>query len=650
MRNLIALLLLTTSLSAAPRLLSPERPVGNPAPLNNTLVTGPIDIASSPDSIIAAWSDPRLGANRRIFATRLDDEGAALDPYGIPIGYSPLDQELLRVAWDGRRYLFFWRGDDALWVSTMDGQEKRLFSISSRTTIDYAAGVLLANGDAVVISAIDEQFNIANTQMLDAHGSRARLVRSGNATLAVWIHDFDVLTPTLMAQRVDGANISGMLLQIAPVSGSDVQIATAPSLLAYSDLRTLHVFDVQANGSLTPRFTYDRAGVESIAATSDGGLITAANRQLRRYDSAGTLVDSISIDGFIKPRLTSARGNVFAVAIGQGPVSYVWRAPGPRRISSIAPVQTLPRLASDGTNALLVWNEELPSGHLYAQLISAAGQPLHDRIELAALAPGEVPAVGFDGKTYVLIRTTPRPGHIELSAQRIARDGSLDGPAFLLADSQAKIHDVTIAGNTVAWIDEGSWQPRMRWTTLESRTPMFWNPASDIAVASDGSDVLIAATSPNCGVSTSAMLGLPIVVTNECVETVAIAGNGNHWLVVYGDEWSLTGRFLLKDGSPIGEPFILLGGGGIDAPHVVWDGDAFVVTSGWGPSLEIISMNEAGGIEHQLPPFTFGPQQNGDVAFVNGAVLIAFAHPDEKTKSSRVFTRSLSRPRVRPVR
>lgn len=648
MRNLIALILLTATLHAAPRLVSPERPVGDPTPLNNTLVTGPIDIASSPDSIIAAWSDPRLGATRHLFATRLDDQGAALDPYGIPVGYSQLDQELLRVAWDGQRYLFFWSSGDAVWVSTMDNQEKKLFAASTHTTIDYAPGLLLANGDQVTISAIDDQFKITNTQVLDAHGRRARLVSNGAATLAVWIHDFDV--PVVMAQRVDGANVSGIPLQIGPVSGPDAQIATGPALLAYADLRTVHVLDVQPNGVITPRVTYEGLGIESIAATSDGGFIAAANRQLRRYDAAGTLVDSISIDGIFKPHLTSAHGNVLAVAIGQGPVSYVWRAPQVRTISSIAPVQTQPRLASDGTNALMIWKEELPSSRLVAQLISAAGQPLRDRLELPAPAPGEVPVVGFDGTTYVLIRTTPHPGHLEISAQRITRDGALDGPAFLVADSQAKIRDVTITGNTVAWIDEGSWQPRVRWTTLESRTPMFWNPASDIAVASDGSDMLIAATSPMCGVSTSAMLALPIVVTNECVDTIAMAGNGNRWLVVYGDEWSLTGRFLLKDGSPIGEPFILLGGGGIDAPHVVWDGDAFVVTSGWGPALEIMTVSEASGLEHHAPLFNVGPQQNGDVAFVSGTALIAYTHPDEKTKSSRLFTASLSRPRVRPVR
>jgi hypothetical protein len=57
-----------------------------------------------------------------------------------------------------------------------------------------------------------------------------------------------------------------------------------------------------------------------------------------------------------------------------------------------------------------------------------------------------------------------------------------------------------------------------------------------------------------------------------------------------------------------------------------------------------------GDVEHQLIQFGIGPQQNGDVVFVNGAALIAYSHGDQATQTSRVFTRTLSRPRVRPVR
>jgi hypothetical protein len=116
MRNAIALLLLTTSLNAAPRFLSPERPIGDATPRTNVIAPGPIDVATSPDAIVAAWSDVRSGTHRDIFATRLDDQGLPLDPLGIPIGHLSIDKQLLRVIWDDDRFVFLWRGG-GFWVS-----------------------------------------------------------------------------------------------------------------------------------------------------------------------------------------------------------------------------------------------------------------------------------------------------------------------------------------------------------------------------------------------------------------------------------------------------------------------------------------------------------------------------------------------------
>jgi len=65
MRKILALLLLTTPLAAAPRLLSPERPVGDPKPMTNFLASQSIDIASNGNTAIAAWTDVRGGGCHR---------------------------------------------------------------------------------------------------------------------------------------------------------------------------------------------------------------------------------------------------------------------------------------------------------------------------------------------------------------------------------------------------------------------------------------------------------------------------------------------------------------------------------------------------------------------------------------------------------
>src|SRR5881227_2286375 len=121
MRKFITLLLLTTSLAAAPRRLSPERPVGDPKPFDNMLAAGPIDIATGGDSILAAWSDPRSGTHRDIYATHLDDQGNALEPSGIPLDTSALDKQLIRLIADGDRYLALWKSGSIIAVTPMHG-------------------------------------------------------------------------------------------------------------------------------------------------------------------------------------------------------------------------------------------------------------------------------------------------------------------------------------------------------------------------------------------------------------------------------------------------------------------------------------------------------------------------------------------------
>src|SRR4051812_5306558 len=409
MRNAIALLLLTTSLSAAPRLLSPERPIGDATPRTNVIAPGPIDVASSPDAIVAAWSDVRSGTHRDIFATHLDDQGLPLDPLGIPIGHLSIDKQLLRVIWDDDRFVFLWRGGGGFWVSMMNGVEKQLLFDYGQTTIDYTPGLLLYDSRGrVAIQPLDRDFNAISTRVLDEQGTGARLVRSGNTLLVVWVHDFGRGIYTLMAQRIDGGVASGLPAQLANVGSANVQIvvgtSAARSLVSYADAGQVHVLDVHANGAMVPLATYDAPSIESIAPAADGGFVTAANRELMRFDASGRVIDQVTPTNFFNARLTPGHGAVIGVGMGQGPVSYTFGAHETRSLSSIAQVQTLPRLASDGTNALMVWNEP---PYVLAQLISASGQPLHDAVKLPSLAPDEVPAVGFDGRTYVVIRTTP---------------------------------------------------------------------------------------------------------------------------------------------------------------------------------------------------------------------------------------------------
>jgi len=657
MRKLIALLLLTIPLAASPRLLSPERPIGETKPLNNTLADFSIDIAAGDDSVVAAWSDGRSGTHNDIYATRLDAEGQPLDQFGIPVDVSPGDKQLRRIIWDGHRYVLAWSSEGAIWISSLTGGATRLFEANTPyTTIDLAArpggGTLMVANVVRQLSvlALDDEFHVQSTHLIDTNSYRAQLVRSGDAVFAVWLD-----ASMLLAQRIDrNGTPDGIPLQLATTKGP-VNVVTSSSatrgLIAYYEQESVHVLALQPNGVFAPLTTYPALRIDSIAPAPDGGFVAVEGvtaetpTTLHHFDAGGNFVDRLSLGSFDDVRLTAGHGHVIAVGAGSGLVSYVYGARRTKNISFTSPVQTQPRLASDGTNALLLWDEQLPGDRLFVQLLAPSGEPLHDRVALPAPGYREVPAVGFDGNSFVVIRSKAFEDHTEISVQRIHRDGSLDGALFLLAQTKGPISDLLTAGNVVAWRDESYPQPRAVWTTFDQRTPFTASTSTHLAAGAFGSSVMFASITPNNTIVVWTPGGGDITVPiNASPDSVAIGGNGDGWLVVYSDGGDLLGRYLARDGSAIGEPLLIESGEAHDM-RVAWDGDAFVVT--W-ESHHTGFMAVVRGRDVDLA-FPYMP--NGDITRVNGSALIAYQRrAPEANNSTRVFTRTLSRPRVRPVR
>jgi hypothetical protein len=492
--------------------------------------------------------------------------------------------------------------------------------------------------------------------VLDSTATNCRLVRSGNAMLAIWTHlNLPQVTTTLIAQRIDedGAP-TDIPAQIATLNTEYVNLATAPTLFAYGALGSVHAFDVQPNGALKPLCAFDAENVASIVRTTDGGFIAAEQAHgstpttFHDFDAAGNFRDHLSLGSFDDPSITTAQyGNVIAVAMGQAPESYLYTARRAKTISRVAQPQTAARLASDGTNVLLVWRDY--PNTLFAQLFSLAGEPLHDRLKLGFTQTDA--SVSFDGTSYVVARPRIGSEQTEVLVQRVARDGSSAEEPFVLASSTGHITNVVVAGNTVAWLDDARFpQPRTVWTTLDSRVPMEGSTAQQIALATDGSSVLLASRTQQFTITVSTPGGFEITVpTQYSPQMVSIAGNGERWLLVYYDGSLLWGQFLAHDGTPSGEPLMIAGADEQVRPRVAWDGDEFVVTyDGYG----FIALATVGprGVDHGLYfPATWAPEVNGDAVYANGTAFLAYQHLDpDATNSTRVFTRTLTRTRVRP--
>jgi hypothetical protein len=504
------------------------------------------------------------------------------------------------------------------------------------------------------VRAYDDDFRLLNTQLLDSRVYASRIVRSGNAIVAVWAHLDAPNTTTLIAQRLDGSGEpTGLPAQLATLNTQFVSLASSDGLFAYGALGTVHVFTVQPSGALGPLTTFDARNVASITKTDDGGFIASEAAQggapttFHRFDSSGNVVDRLSLGSFDQPSLTTEHGFTLAVGFGPAPVSYQYGARESKTISEIATVQTSPRLASDGTNVLMVWHE-FPYT-LLAQLFKPSGEALHDPIKLG-LVPADV-SVSFDGTSFVVARPRLSGDGSEVVVQRVARDGSHADDEFVLGTSTGKITNVVVARNMVAWLDDARFpQPRTVWTTLEQRTPIEASTAYDIAMATDGSRVLLASIVQGNTIEVSMDGTFVSAVRGQYTSgPMAVAGNGDGWLLVFSDGNDLLAQFLERDGTAKGEPLFITRAEELKSPRVAWDGSDYIVTWEDYHTVAMASVSPR-GVDHAFFPGQ-RPAANGDAVSVNGAAVLAYQHAAmDAAGTARVFLRSVSHARTRVVR
>jgi len=173
--------------------------------------------------------------------------------------------------------------------------------------------------------------------------------------------------------------------------------------------------------------------------------------------------------------------------------------------------------------------------------------------------------------------------------------------------------------------------------------------ATSLVAASDGKETLIAFASAqftlNVSVPGAGEITIPTPVSPE---SVAVGGNGKRWLLAYFDGGGIVGQFLRLDGTPDGGTFDIRHDQA-EAMRVAWDGNEFVVSFESHHFLEVWTVNDNHRVEPQLIPEEFLPEVNGDALFAGGAAVLAYQHWTEETSSARVFTRSIFRPRIRPV-
>ncbi len=480
---------------------------------------------------LVAWSDPRSGERRGVYAARVAPDGTVLDPNGIPVSSDSVECYPTAVASDGTNFLVVWERHGPNW--DLDIRAARMSS----------SGVVLdPNGIAVSMVA-------------DSRQEEAEAAFDGTNYLVVW-QDERNRDRDIYAARVSPA---GMLLDpngiaITTAAGDQGVPALAFDgtnyLVSWEDNR-LDSFDVYCARVSPQGMVLDPEGIRLSRGVSEQYYPSVA------FDGTNYLVSWIDWDGRNPSSVCAARVSLAgvvldpegftvcpgcdgwypAMAFGGGRHFAVWQSErtsvdvcGVRvtpqgtvldstglLVSAVANEQWSPAAAFNGTNYLVAWEDYRNGDYadIYAARVTPQGGVLDRGGILVTSADGDqdwVAAVS-DGTDYLVVWEDGRGASDDIYAARVTGQG-------VLRDT-----------NSIAVCTYGSDQNR----------PCAAFGSTDYLVAwqdwrGGNTDIFAARVTPG-GVVLDPD-GIRVALAAERQELPALSWDGENWLVAWADRRS----------------------------------------------------------------------------------------------------------------
>jgi len=328
-------------------------------------------VVATGDGYFVVWADKRNynSTEYDIYGARISSTGEVLDPAGIPICTDPGRQTSPRAAFDGERYLVVWEDD-------------------RESTPDY--GIYQIYGARVTTAG----------QVLDSNGFKittGRVARTGPAVASNgkgffvawvdWLRTQDSIADIYgSAVSSDGrvANPDGFPLAQGPLWQTDPRIASA------NGEYLLTFFDSAAGGNNIRGLRLSNDGVAQPPSFSVSNSGEAEDRYGLASNGRDFFVvwgdDRGSPSGFGYPKVlgTLVRGN------------GVVASPNGIPIATNALYQSRPKVASDGNDFLVVWQE---SNDAHAEFTDLYGAKLNGDGLVGArarIAVNRAPGVQFN--------------------------------------------------------------------------------------------------------------------------------------------------------------------------------------------------------------------------------------------------------------
>ena len=266
------------------------------------------------------------------------------------------------------------------------------------------------------------------------------------------------------------------------------------------------------------------------------------------------------------------------------------------RISTAANDQTLPQVASDGTDFIVVWQDRRnsPNANVWGTRVSSVGAANTSGFPISSEDRDQAaPAVAWNGSSYLVVWEDARNGGKDIFGSRFGASGDPFGNGVAISTAAGDQLAPTVATHgsdfVVAWQDTrnggndiyGNRVPGAGGIVDAPGVPISTEPGDQLSptVASNGTTALIAwqdlrngeddiygarATTPGGTLDVEGGSEIAISTAPNPQRTPAVAFNGS-FLVVWQDEQSGTpeirARRVSSDGSfPDPDPDFVIGG------------------------------------------------------------------------------------------
>ena len=375
---------------------------------------------------LVVWEDSRTGSYYDIYCTRMNQAGVVLDTNGIAISTARYDQTLPSVAFDGINCLIVWQDFRSGWDYDVLGAR-----------VNQSGIVLDLNGIAISVPSNDQY--------------APAVTFDGTNYLVVWQDERNGDTSDIYGARVNRAggvlDPSGIAITTAANAQYSPSVAFAGTnyLVVWQDRRNYPSFDIYGARVNQAGLVLDSIGIAISTAMYDQGEPSVA------FNDTNYLVvwqDNRNSSFDIYGARVSQTGTILDSA---GTV-----------ISLAAYWQSSPSVAFDSTNYLVAWQDNRNSQFdIYGARVSQTGSVLDaNSIAISTAAYSQVsPSVAFDGTNYLVVWQDNRNGSFDIYGARVSPTGAvLDTSGIAISTTADDQYSSSIACNGtnhfVVWTDE----------------------------------------------------------------------------------------------------------------------------------------------------------------------------------------------------